>query len=80
MAKERMLTLDGKEVAESKLPPNCYCIHGKWYTESGLPPELSAYKRLWEEARKQTVEQKKKPTTTQTQETDPANTATSVSK
>ena len=48
---EKTVIVDGQEIAESKMPKNCFMIQGKWYTEKGLPKELEAYKRLWDEVR-----------------------------
>ena len=48
---EKTIEVDGKKVKESEMPKDCFLIQGKWYTEKGLPKELAAYKRLWEEAK-----------------------------
>ena len=48
---ERVVEVDGKKIKESEMPKDCFLIQGKWYTEKGLPKELAAYKRLWDEVR-----------------------------
>ena len=81
---EKTVIVDGKSIDESKMPKDCFMIQGQWYTEKGLPKELEAYKRLWEEAKQTkqlgiTAEQaeenvKKKSTIPPVPPSDPANT------
>jgi hypothetical protein len=82
MAQEQMVWLDGKQILKSQFPSEpCFLIHGRWYTEKGLPPELSAYKKLWDPAVKQesqTPTQEKKTTTQSESNTVPAATATTA--
>jgi len=58
---EQLMIVDGKEIKALEMPKDCFMVKGKWYTEKGLPAELAAYKRLFDEA-KQTkpLELKKK--------------------
>jgi hypothetical protein len=44
---EQIVKVDGKEIKASEMPKNCFMVQGEWYTEKGLPDNLSAYKYLW---------------------------------
>jgi hypothetical protein len=67
---EQMVTVDGKEIKAADMPKNCFMVQGKWYTEKGLPANLSAYKYLWAKktvAQKAESKKKSKAPSTQTQ-------------